>query len=379
VKVLYLSEIQWLSQVSRKHLIVRRFPRDWEVLFLSPLNLKADENSFVTRRDAACPNVRYRSLALPKPDARSALLRSLSPALGVLGRAIVGRLAGGFAPDVAVCSNIWMAPAASDLRARGVPVVYDLNDLHTEFYPACRERAEAMFRRLVGLASEVVASSEHLHRVAGRGVVIGNGVDLDTFDGRRDVSPPAGVAGSTLAACDDLVAYVGSVDDRIDPAFVARLLERLAESGRSVGLVLVGRVFDVALAWKERLEARFPDRVLFTGRVPYDALPALLAQASVGIAPFARSARTAAINPNKLYMYAAMGLNVVSTPFSAEVERHGDIVYIASEPDAFADSVMAALDDRRRRAVVRERIAVPNGWDEKALRFRELLTSLAAR
>ncbi len=53
MRVLYFSEIQWLSQVSRKHLIVRRFPGDWDVLFLSPFNLKADENSFRTRRDAA--------------------------------------------------------------------------------------------------------------------------------------------------------------------------------------------------------------------------------------------------------------------------------------------------------------------------------------
>lgn len=377
MRVLYFSEIQWLSQVSRKHLIVRRFPGDWDVLFLSPFNLKAGENSFRTRRDAAHARVRYRSLPLPKPDSRSAILRSLTPMLSAVGRRALCAAAGRFAPDAVVCSNIWAAPAVSDLRRRGVPVVYDLNDLHTEFYPARREQAEAVFRDLIARANEVVSSSRHLRGIAGRGVVIGNGVDLDTFTGRRDVPLPESIARSALSSCDDLVAYVGSVDDRIDFAVVERLLERLAASGRRVGLVLVGRVFDAALAWKGDLERRHADRVLFTGRVPYESLPGYLAHASVGIAPFVRNARTEAINPNKLYMYAAMNENVVSTPFSAEIEAHRDLVYVASGPDEFAEAVLAAAGDEERRRVIRSRIAVPNSWDQKAAEFMRLLTALA--
>ena len=377
MRVLYFSEIQWLSQVSRKHLIIRRFPADWRVLFLSPFNLKAGENSFHARRDAAHAAVTYRSLPLPKPDSRSAFLRSLTPALSAAGRRLLTAAAGRFAPDIVVCSNIWAAPAVSDLRERGVPVVYDLNDLHTEFYPACRARAEAKFRDLVAKASEVVSSSQHLRGVAGRGVVIGNGVDLDTFSGRRDLPLPGPLARSALGSCDDLVAYVGSVDERIDLAIVERLLERLAACGPKVGLVLVGRVFDSVLGWKEDVERRHAGRVLFTGRVPYDHLPGYLAHASVGIAPFVRNARTEAINPNKLYMYAAMNENIVSTPFSAEIEKHRDVVYVASGPDEFAEAVLAALGDRGRREIVRARIAVPNSWDEKASEFMRLLTAFA--
>jgi len=379
VRVLYCSEVQWLSQVSRKHLMVRRFPADWEVLFLSPVNLAPRENSFVPRRDRVRRGVRYWSLPLPKPDARSGLLRSLTPLLSATGRGLVAGVAADFGPDVAVCSNIWAAPAAAGLRARGVPVVYDLNDLHPEFYPARRAEAEERFRSLIACASEVVCSSRRLQTIAGRGVVIGNGVDLDTFRGRRDLPPPEPVAKSRLAACKDLVVYVGSVDDRIDAALLERLLERLAAAGRSAGLVLVGRVFDAALPWKADLERRFGDRVLFTGRVPYEELPRYLARAAVGIAPFLTNARTAAINPNKLYMYAAMNANVVSTPFSAEVEEHGGAIFVASDPDAFASAVLEALDDDAKRAAVRARIAEPNSWDALAARFVRLLEGLAAK
>jgi glycosyltransferase involved in cell wall biosynthesis len=375
--VLYCSEVQWRSQVSRKHLMVRRFPEDWEVLFLSPLNLAARENSFVPRRDGARRGVRYWSVPLPKPDARSAFLRSLTPLLEVTGRGLLTGIASDFRPDVTVCSNIWAARAAAVIRARGIPVVYDLNDLHPEFFTARRAQAEERFRSLIACASEVVCSSRQLQSVAGRGVVIGNGVDLDTFRGQRDLPLPDAVARSPLASCEKLVVYVGSVDDRIDPALLVRLLEGLAAAGRSAGLVLVGRVFDAALPWKADLERRFADRVLFTGRAAYEELPRYLSRAAVGVAPFLTNAKTAAINPNKLYMYAAMNANVVSTPFSAEVEEQRGSIFIASDPGSFAAAVLEALDDDSRRATVRARIAEPNSWDAKAARFVKLLAALA--
>jgi glycosyltransferase involved in cell wall biosynthesis len=377
--VLYCSEVQWRSQVSRKHLMVRRFPADWEVLFLSPVNLAPGENSFVPRRDRARSGVRYWSLPLPKPDARSGFLRSLTPLLSATGRGLIAGVASDFGPDVTVCSNIWAAPAAAALRARGVPVVYDLNDLHPEFYPTRRAQAEERFRGLIACASEVVCSSRRLRDIAGRGVVIGNGVDLDTFRGQRDMPPPDPLARSPLASCEDLVMYVGSVDDRIDPALLERLLENLTAAGRSAGLVLIGRVFDAALPWKAELERRFGERVLFTGRVPYEELPRYLSRAAVGIAPFLANAKTAAINPNKLYMYAAMNANVVSTPFSAEVEDHRGVIFVASDRDAFAAAVLEAMDDGGRRAVVRARIAEPNSWDALAARFVALLEGLTAK
>jgi hypothetical protein len=108
--------------------------------------------------------------------------------------------------------------------------------------------------------------------------------------------------------------------------------------------------------------------------VPYEELPTYLSHAKVGIAPFVLSARTRAINPNKLYMYAAMEENTVSTPFSKEIEDLRELVYTASSPDEFARATMTALGDDARRRAVRERIAVPNGWDAKAQEFTQLLS-----
>lgn len=377
MRILYISEIQWLSQPSRKHHLVRRFPNDWEVLFTSPINATADENSLIPRRDGKSANVRYASLLLPKPDAALPVVRAAAGLLqAVGGRALMSRVRS-FRPDVVVCSFIWAARTVPAIREAGVPVVYDCNDLHYEFYPTRRDEAVRAFRNLVGSSDEVVCSSSYLREVCGRGVIIGNGIDLGTFTSGKDRPVPRAIRESALLDRSDLVAYVGSVDDRIDFGVLEALLTALEGLGGRAGVVCVGRVFESARRKKEALERRFPNGVLFTGRAPYEELPDYLSRAKVGIAPFVLNERTRAINPNKLYMYAAMEENIVSTPFSKDVEDQRDLVYIASGPDEFARATIAALGDDERRRAVRERIAIPNAWDRKAQEFAQLLARVA--
>ena len=377
MRVFYISEVQWRSQISRKHQIVRRLPPDWDIVFVSPMNMRAGENSFRLREDRDHPNVRFVSLPLPKPDSALALIRSLTGLLTRTGTRHILSDVASFSPDIAVCSYIWAAPAVSQVKSRGCPVVYDCNDLHPAFYPARRNEAEAMFRSLVNEATEVVCSSSYLRDICGRGRLIGNGVDLELFHRRTDVPLPAAIAESRLAACEHLVMYVGSVDDRVDFGIVSELVRALAGRQPRTGLVCLGRIFEGAESAVKALTERHPENVLFTGRVPYEQLPRYMSHASVGVAPFVLDERTRAINPNKLYMYAAMDQNVVSTPFSDEVTAQSDLVYIADGAEAFTGCVKEALGDDERRRAMRERIAAPNSWRERALDFRALLEELA--
>ena len=378
MRVLYVSEVQWLSQVSRKHLIVRRLPRDWKILFASPANATSSENSFTRRTDATYPNVDFVSLALPKPDSGMPPVRAMTGLLERYGTRALLKLASSFDPDVVVCSYLWGAPAAEALRSRGIPLVYDLNDLHTSFYPARPLEAEEMFRKLLDAADEVVASSGHLREVAGRGMVIGNGVDLDTFRGRLNVPMPPELANSPLCHGDDLVCYVGAVDERVDFDLLEAVDGRLTRAGRRSGLLVIGRVFGSVATGVAKLRETLGDRVLLTGRVAYERLPEFMSHARVGVAPFVLTPRTRAVNPNKLYMYAAMDMNVVTTPFSDEVERQAKSIYVASGAEDFAAAVEEALGNEDRRLAVRESVALPNSWDEKAREFAELLASLAS-
>ncbi len=377
MRVLYISEVQWRSQVSRKHQMVRRFPADWDVLFLSPANLAPGENSFRLRSERVRARVEYASVLLPKPDSGNALLRSLTPALMATGGARVMSHVRRFSPHVVVCSYLWAAPLVAGIRAMGIPVVYDLNDLHPQFYPAARDDAEQMFRKLLDGATEVVASSEALHREAGRGIVIGNGVDLGTFRGREEGPRPEELTAGPGGDWARLVMYVGSVDDRLDLGILRRTLESLAEDTTGAGIALVGRVFDQVRAAVRSLEKAFPEHLLLTGRVPYARLPSMMSHADVGIAPFVLTPKTEAINPNKLYMYAAMDMNIVSTPFSSDIRKHEDIIRIASSPADFAAAVQSAIGDDERRRSLRESIALPNSWAERVEEFTRLLSGLA--
>jgi glycosyltransferase involved in cell wall biosynthesis len=356
--------------------MIRRFPRDWEILFISPINSRRDENSFREREERVPARVRYVSIPLPKPDSLIPPIRSFTKFLTALGRRSVLRAVETFRPDVVVCSYIWAAPFVSDIQKAGVPVIYDCNDLHPQFYPCCREEAEGMFRTMTSVVDEVVASSEHLRDECGRGRLIGNGVDLATFKGKQQTPLPAVIAESRLSDCEDLVIYVGSIDGRLDFGVLRRVLEAVTARDRRTGLVLSGRIFDSARAEREALEQAFPDSILFTGRIEYEKLPLFMSSAVVGIAPFVMTPLTEAINPNKLYMYAAMDLNVVSTPFSEEVRRHEGDIYIASNPGEFASAVEKAIGDDERRRSIREKIALPNSWDKRVEEFTRVLSGL---
>jgi len=72
-------------------------------------------------------------------------------------------------------------------------------------------------------------------------------------------------------------------------------------------------------------------------------------------------------------------MNVVSTPFSQDVERHGGHIYVASGAHDFSGAVEEALGDDERRRAIRESIALPNSWDEKAGEFASMLTRLASQ
>jgi glycosyltransferase involved in cell wall biosynthesis len=379
MRVFYISEVQWLAQISRKHLLVQRFPPGWETVFTSPVNLTFRENSLHLRTDASHPDVRYISLPLPKPDSLLAPVRAMTGVLSSIGTRSIRKLVGAFEPDVVICSLIWAAPVVPFVRSQGIPVVYDCNDLHPDFYPAREREAWEAFRELTSSADEVVASSSYLRETCGRGIVIGNGVDLDTFRGRTEGPLPDPIAESPLAECDDLVVYVGSLDARIDFDMLEAVAERLDEDERRLGLVCVGRVFDSTRDRAEAIARRFPGSFLFTGQKPYSELPGYLSAGSVGVAPFLLNERTEAVNPNKLYMYSAMDMNVVSTPFSREIRELGDAIRVESEPRAFAEATMEALGDDARRRAIRELVALPNGWDEKAKEFTELLVDLAER
>ena len=107
-----------------------------------------------------------------------------------------------------------------------------------------------------------------------------------------------------------------------------------------------------------RNEAAGLDNVVFTGALPHDTMPACMAAADIGVAPFDVSAhRPLAIgfywSPLKIFEYMASGLPVVAPAIpriAALVEdgREG-LLYDPSRPEGLPDALERLVDVNVRR------------------------------
>jgi UDP-galactopyranose mutase len=88
----------------------------------------------------------------------------------------------------------------------------------------------------------------------------------------------------------------------------------------------------------------------YVGMQPYQDLPRFFANWDVACLPFARNDATRYISPTKTPEYLAAGRPVVSTSITDVVRTYGDeaLVQIADEPQAFAEAIDRALDERPR-------------------------------
>jgi UDP-galactopyranose mutase len=191
-----------------------------------------------------------------------------------------------------------------------------------------REREAALLAR----ADLVFAGGRTLYenrRASGAKVRLRpSGVELERF--AADVGPHPLAA--MLSA--PVLAYVGVIDERLDYELIAALADAFPRGH----VILAGPVVKVD-------PARLPQRtnVHYTGRLPYNALPSLLAGVDVALMPFAINRATASISPTKTLEYFAARRPVVSTPIADVVAAYGEIAYIAAGADAFVAAVHRAL------------------------------------
>jgi glycosyltransferase involved in cell wall biosynthesis len=109
-----------------------------------------------------------------------------------------------------------------------------------------------------------------------------------------------------------------------------------------------------------------------TGAMPHDAVPAALARASIGLAPYASGA-PAYFSPLKLFEYLAAGLAVIAARLPGVtdvVDGRTALLVPAGDPAALAAAVSALTGDERRRQWMgrngRELVASKHTWAHRA-------------
>jgi glycosyltransferase involved in cell wall biosynthesis len=269
-----------------------------------------------------------------------------------------------------------------------VPKVVTVHDLTFFDHPEWHERAKVpFFRRAIRVAARhadavVCVSRATADRLAERLAptapvhIVPHGVDHARFTPAGDLD----VDSARLAALGvraPYVLFVGTVEPRKDVPALVRAFDRMAGHHREIGLVIAGgpgwgrAAVDRAVA-----EARHAERILRTGYVPDDAVPALLRSASAVAYPsleegFGLPALEA----------LACGAPLVTTTGSAMEEVAEGAALLV--PPADVDALAGALDmvvrgdeglaTRRRRGL---EIAARHTWAASAAGHVEVYRSL---
>jgi polysaccharide biosynthesis protein PslH len=269
-------------------------------------------------------------------------------------------------PDVIQIEGIELARYALDVPQAAARVVFDDHNceyllqqrafetdirrprrLHAALYSFVQaRRLRAFERNVIARADATLCVSDQDRRLLaalapGRAPdVIYNGIDVGSYDG---VSNADGGAATPAP----LIVYTGKMDFRpnIDAAlwFAREILPRVLARQPQARFVIVGQKPGPRL---DPLRAH--PNIDITGAVD-DIRPSIRA-ATVYVAPLLAGGGTRF----KLLEAMAMRKAIVSTPLGAEGfdVNSGREMALAAEPGAFADAVLALLDDPARRAAM---------------------------
>lgn len=187
-------------------------------------------------------------------------------------------------------------------------------------------------------------------------------------DGSGPSPAPAGV---------DLI-YTGNLGYAQD---LETCIRALAHTERDVSLRIVGDGDRRDALEQLAIDEGVAGQVEFTGLVDREAIPELLADARIGLAPLEDRDSLSYAVPTKLYEYMACGLPVLATG-SGQIERHvadsGAGVVADDDPEAVAAAIDDVLADEqvRREYGRRGREFVTERYDRRAI-ARSFATELA--
>jgi glycosyltransferase involved in cell wall biosynthesis len=280
-------------------------------------------------------------------------------------------------------------------KLRGVPVILDLHDLMPEFFAGRFGRSRPAVARVVRwqerlacrFADHVITVSEHWRQaLVARGVPAARCSVVMNLADERIFHVPARPAAPTDRSADRTfrLLYHGTVTQRYGLDLAVRGVARLRHEIPGIRLTILGQgdqmteladlVRDLGLGPHVDLQ----DRLL-----PAEELPAVIAEADVGIVPYRDDVFTDGLVPTKLLEYAAMALPCVAARTTAIEATFGDTVaayFAPGDAEALARRVRELWQDPG----VRERLAAggrtfnrQHNWEQDGRAYAALVADLS--
>lgn len=299
----------------------------------------------------------------------------------------VQKLARKLRPDVIVERFYTFAGAGLWAAHRlGLPAVLEVNSPARSYPGSWRDRLDRLTllrpvdrwrRTQLAWADGIYTTSERLLPPELQGIarVVVNGVDVERF------RPGPGPAGGEPLRC----VYVSSFRAWHGAADLVTAVAACQRRGVELRVECIGQ----GPRWKaaRRLARRLGvnGMVEFVGRIPHDDVPARLARAHVGLAPFTPGAFRALRlgwfwSPIKIFEYLAAGLAVVTADLPELRQLVSENVarfYAPGDTDALAAVLAALAADReilRDLGTAARRLAEDSyTWDRQAEQVEQLL------
>jgi glycosyltransferase involved in cell wall biosynthesis len=233
--------------------------------------------------------------------------------------------------------------------------------------------ADAVVTLAETMKSDMVARGVPADRV----FIVPNGVDPEAFQPR-----PADPALRERYGLGErfVIGYVSNLDHpREGQETLIEATAILAAAGRDVACLIVGEGRRRAELEVKAAGSGASDRIVFTGAVPHDEIPAMYALIDAFVVPRRDERAARLVTPLKPFEAMAMArpLIVADLPALTEVAPHGEraLAYRAENEVALAAAVERLMDDRAlgerlgeagRTWVTRERTWASNGarWTE---------------
>jgi glycosyltransferase involved in cell wall biosynthesis len=301
----------------------------------------------VTRHGLAPPGVSVVAHAAILPG-------HLNGAAELTGNLLLRRLLRGLPRDAVVVVNVpWQWPATEGVTGRRV---FDCADDWSALVRHRSARLSDLYDRIALEADAVVLASRTL---AGR------------FPAERTVVVPNGVSEEMLgplvpAPRATRLVHAGTLTPRFDAPLAARLLELLPDWS----LDLYGQAQYPGFQEQPGPElasllSEYARRVRWHGVLPRESLSAAIDHGAVALV-LNRPESSSGQDSMKLYDYAARGRPIVSTRFSADLEKEGPPhLRLGSDAAELADAVRSAREEPPERAEERRRWAEERRWSAR--------------
>ena len=228
---------------------------------------------------------------------------------------------------------MWISfPTGVDLidRLDERAVVVDYLDNYPGFFRGkAKNTITIMERELVTHADLVFATADLLYEkcraLNANTQRLPNGVDVAHF---ARVQQRRSVPAEMRDLSHPRFGYVGTISHWTD----VDTLVSLAKAAPHASVVVIG-------PWEIPQPTGVPENLRILGPRPYEQLPEYLGSLDVALIPFRPGPLTQAVNPVKLFEYAAAGLPIVATK-THELERYAEWCTLADSSEEFVSAAL---------------------------------------